>query len=250
MQPDGSRLFSSSTTTLPLQSLSVPALTAHVVPDLTTPLLFIGQLCDNDCAAVFTKDKALIIRGSGTSEWLQSIPANDIIMTGDRDGTDSLWHLPLHMTDTQPTHSPIPEGQTILGDQGTSINNCFTLRPNSTIKQRVRYYHACLGSPTLSTWTNAIEAGHLTSFPTLTTSQVRKYFPHSIATYMGHLDQTPQARYSTKIRPHYSRDLYIGIVEDIETPTIPHRPGTLYSDPTGRFITTSSQGNNYILVVF
>jgi len=36
----------------------------------------------------------------------------------------------------------------------------------------------------------------------------------------------------------------------METPTVPHRPGTIYSDPTGKFITQSSQGNNYILVVF
>jgi len=186
VQPDGSRLFSSSTTTLPLQSLSVPALTAHVVPDSTTPLLFIGQLCDNDCAAVFTKDKAHIIRGPGMNQWLQSIPANDIIMTGDRDGTDTLWHLPLHMTDTQPTHSSMP-----------LINSCVSLHSAATMEQRVAYYHACLGSPPISTWCTAIDAGHLTTFPTLTSKQVRKYAPQSMATHQGHLDQTPSNLRST-----------------------------------------------------
>ena len=67
---------------------------------------------------------------------------------------------------------------------------------------------------------------------------------------MGHLDQERQQQYSTKVHPYSLRDLYIGIADDLEAPTIPHRPGTIYSDPTGRFLTTSSQGNNYILVVF
>jgi len=63
------------------------------------------------------------------------------------------------------------------------------------ISQRADYYHACRGSPTISTWCDAIDAGHLTTVPTLTSAQVRKYFPQSIATYMGHLDQKRQQQY-------------------------------------------------------
>jgi len=44
--------------------------------------------------------------------------------------------------------------------------------------------------------------------------------------------------------------LIISVEDNMESPTISHRPGTIYSDPTGRFITQSSQGNNYILVIF
>jgi len=99
----------------------------------------------------------------------------------------------------------------------------------------------------MSTWCDAIEAGHLVTFPGLSSAQVRKHFPHCVATYMGHLDQTRQEHFSTK---HNSRDLYIKVLDDVQAPTIPHRPSTVYSDPTGRFITKSSQGNNYILVIF
>jgi len=68
---------------------------------------------------------------------------------------------------------------------------------------------------------------------------------------MGHLDQTRQGQATTKMRPQYSRDLYLGLIDtQISSPSVPHRPGTIYSDPTGRFITKSSQDNQYILVVY
>ena len=166
-------------------------------------------------------------------------------MVGDNDAHDTLWHTPLH---TRPDpfrdstdrlwHAPLH----MPHNDSNSMDNhfsCHTLRHHSTIAQRVAYYHACLGSPTMSTWCTAIDSGHLTTFPALTSTQVRKPFPHTIATYMGHLDQTRQGQYSTKI---HSRP--------VESPTIPHRLGTIYADPTGKFIVPSTQGNNYILVVF
>jgi len=231
-QPDGSQLVSTQTTTIPLptKSLTVSSTTAHIVPTLTQPLLSIRQFCDAGSVAVFTKDSAHILHGRRSTHRLQSMPTDAAFITGDRDSHDTLWHTPLHHLTEQQT--------------------CHTLRYSSTISQRISYYHACLGSPTLSTWCEAIDAGHLTTFPALTTSQVRKYFPNTIATYMGHLDQDRQQQYSTKVYPDSSRDLYLGIADSLEAPTIPHRPGTIYSDPTGRFITTSSQGNTYILIVF
>ena len=103
----------------------------------------------------------------------------------------------------------------------------------------------------MSTWCDAIDAGHLSSFPAITSAQVRKYFPDTVATHMGHLDQSRQGQLSTKQRPHYHRDLYLKLINtEMAAPTVPHRPGTIYSDPTGRFITRSSQGNLYILVVY
>ena len=239
-QPDGSILVSKLTTTLPFNHLALPATatTAHILSPLSNSLLSIGQLCDNDCIALFTKDKAHVLRGHESTQWLSHLPSHEVIMIGDRDTTDSLWHLPLHCQQSTPSNTQ-------------SCNaSCNAILPLTTVAQHVAYYHACLGSPTLSTWCHAIDAGHLTTLPGLTTSQVRKHFPHSIATYMGHLDQTRQNQHSTKRHPIHSRDLYLGIFENIEAPSIPHRPGTIYSDPTGKFIVQSSQGNNYILVVF
>jgi len=177
---------------------------------------------------VFDKDNAHILCGPTSQQWKCTLPTNEILLSGERDSSDDLWHWPIHINES-----------------------CHTLSAPSNIKQRVAYYHSCLGSPPISTWCNAIDAGHLSSFPALTSAQVRKYCPPSIATYMGHLDQTRQGQVSTKIRPLHSRDLYLGIIHDeIATPIVPHRPGTIYSDPTGRFIIPSSQGNQYILVVY
>jgi len=236
-QPDGSYLHSNTSTTLPISNnLPLSATEARIIPSLTTPLMSIGQLCDDSCTAIFLKNQAHILKGPQTDQWLCTMPSDETIITGDRDSIDGLWHAPLHLQQTN--------------NSTLSNHYCHALRPNSTIEQRVAYYHACLGSPTLSTWCTAIDSGHLTSFPSLTSSQVRKHFPHSVATYMGHLDQARQNQFSTKEHPLYSRDLYLGIVDNIESPTIPHRPGTIYADPTGKFITQSSQGNKYILVIF
>ena len=116
-----------------------------------------------------------------------------------------------------------------------------------TIAKRVAYYHAVLGSPTCETWCSAIDAGHLSSFPALTSKQVRKHFPVSLATPMGHLDQSHAGYNSTKLdRPC----LQLMIVDKIETASTLHRQGTVYSDLTGKFIIPSSRGNRYILVIF
>jgi len=68
--------------------------------------------------------------------------------------------------------------------------------------------------------------------------------------HKGHLDQTQSNVRSTKQNRQRSHDLFVGIIEDMATDTTLHRQGTIYSDPTGKFIISSSQGNNYILVVF
>jgi len=209
-----------------LNCLPTSATKAHIVPSLSNSLLSIGQLCDNQCIAIFTEDKAHILHGEQAQHWLSSIPTNDIIMSGDRDTTDNLWHLPLNH---QNTHS---------------CNKLVTL---STISQRVAYYHACLDSPTYETWCAAIDAGHLSSFPALTSKQVRKHFPASLATPMGHLDQTYSGYNSTKTPTSH---LQLMIVDKMEAPSTLHRIGTVYSDLTGKFIIPSSQGNKYILIVF
>jgi len=92
--------------------------------------------------------------------------------------------------------------------------------------------------------------GHLVTFPTLTSTQVRKYCPDSIATCMGHLDQVRSNQHSTKKLTSQGHDLYVSMVNTMESPSTLHRQGTIYSDITGKFIVQSSQGNNYILVIF
>jgi hypothetical protein len=69
----------------------------------------------------------------------------------------------------------------------TSTANAVINNPN--LAERIAFYHASLLSPALSTWCTAIDAGHFTSWPELTSAQVRQYPPQSIAMVKGHLDQ-------------------------------------------------------------
>eukprot|EP00978_Attheya_sp_CCMP212_P035929 scaffold159185_cov28-Attheya_sp.AAC.1 len=69
------------------------------------------------------------------------------------------------------------------------INN-VTTSVTRTIADRIAFYHATMFSPTISTWCRAIDAGHLTTWPELTSKQVRQHLPTSKAMLKGHLDQT------------------------------------------------------------
>jgi len=56
-QPDGSPLYSDSVTNLQLTTHPLPPLAteANIIPNLSDPLVSIGQLCNHDCVAVFRK---------------------------------------------------------------------------------------------------------------------------------------------------------------------------------------------------
>ena len=217
-QPDGSELISDRITQLQLTQSTLPpdATEANIIPTLTDPLVSIGQLCNHDCIAVFRKHNATVYH------------EGQAILHGQRNYTNGLWYCNI----PHPKHY-----------------KCNKLHPTFTVAQRVAYYHACLGSPPLSTFCHAIDAGHLVTLPTLTSNQVRRHPPQSMATHQGHLDQTRSNQRSTK-RRWQTRDLYVNLVEDMESPTTLHRAGTTFSDMTGKFIMQSSQGNSYILVVF
>lgn len=242
-QSDGSKLNSSQTTLLPIQTdrLDTESLTARIVPKISIALVSMGKFCDNGCIGILTHTDAYVLKGEQTTKWMANLPSEDSLLNGYRDFNDRLWHLPLSKMEQHPNEVP---------ENDYEHHSCHSMRFLATIANRVAYYHACMGSPTISTWCDAIEAGHLATFPLLTAAQVRKYAPQSVAMHMGHLDQVQSNRLSTKQHSQTSRVLYVGVVEDIRTNTTLHRQGTIYSDTTGRFIVTSSQGNKYILVVF
>ena len=78
--PNKKKLLSKTSGQLQLHpSITKPASTAHVLPGMTnSSLLFIGQLCDDDCIAVFHKLHLNIFKTSKT------------IFQGMRNSTDGL----------------------------------------------------------------------------------------------------------------------------------------------------------------
>ncbi len=65
----------------------------------------------------------------------------------------------------------------------------------------MQFYHATLGSPAISTFTEAASRGYFDCFPQLTVQKIRRNKHHTIATSFGHLDQTHKNYKSTKPRP-------------------------------------------------
>ena len=70
-------------------------------------------------------------------------------------------------------------------EQPTMSLNAVIDKP--TIAERIKFYHASLFSPTLDTLAKAVSAGYLTTFPTFTVKQLRKFPPRSEATVKGHM---------------------------------------------------------------
>jgi hypothetical protein len=179
-------------------------------------------------------------------------------MAGDRDPVNGLWSV------------PVPASPPLL------INNVTTTVTQS-VADRIAFYHATMFSPTISTWCRAIDAGHLTTWPELTSKQVRQHLPASRAMLKGHLDQTRSNAQSTK--KTYAAAAAANLTDTIPSPpvdeeavldshptqdptslpgakshflyaTIHNAQGQIYTDQPGRFLVASSKGNAYMLVLY
>ena len=70
--------------TLPIHGVHNKAIEITIFPDLTSSsLLSIGQLCNDDCTAIFTKKDIKVIKN------------NNVILEGTRNLNDGLWDVPI-----------------------------------------------------------------------------------------------------------------------------------------------------------
>ena len=248
---------------LDLPHLPPSARIAHIFPALASgSLLSIGQLCDHGCTATFHTNTVDIALDGAT------------ILTGTRSPTTNLWTIDL--AQLRPQATPI-----FLSHHQPQHRINALLATDATIARRVAFYHAALFSPALSTWCAALSRGFLTTWPDLTTQQVRRHPPASIPMIKGHLDQQRSNLQSTKRR----NDKYAYNLANAGPPPTPpddnsatdnallddyHPPSTspaairthhiytdfadatgqIFTDLTGRFIQPSSQGNSDMLVMY
>jgi hypothetical protein len=81
-----------------------------------------------------------------------------------------------------------------------------TLRQSSSVydlpstKQAIKWMHAVCGYPVKSTWLKASKAGNYVGWPMLNERNVQKYYPETIKTAKGHLNQTRNKVCSTKAK--------------------------------------------------
>jgi hypothetical protein len=184
-----------------------------------------------------------------------------IVLTGTRLSITRLWNLNVPRTASAP---PLSVADTPEIASTTSTANAVINNPN--LAERIAFYHASMFSPALSTWCAAIDAGHFTSWPELTSVQVRRYPPQSIAMVKGHLDQERANVRSTKLTAEKHEITTSHPVPDPTPESLAPEPaalkthflyadcqpatGQIYTDPTGRFLVPSVSRNSYILVVY
>ena len=238
--PTGDTIVSTEEGPLPIPHLSKQATMARIFPALkNSSLLSIGQLCDEDCLALFSKYHLIITKD------------NEIILKGVRNPTNGLWDVPFQTT--------IPNTTSY-----ESIN--AIINKNQTKQQLATFIHKCMFSPTLRTLIKAIKNGNLITFPGIDEINFVKHLPKSMATTFGHLDQEQQGLQSTKSK--IKAILQQNLDEDENAdyfPTSTSNEKTFeclakivefnstkkaYMDLPGRFPHRSSRGNEYMLVIY
>ena len=229
--PNGHTITSVGTCLLYMPNLP-RALLAHVFLDhaLNTSLLSIAQLCGMGCVATFNHTTVHVTNNNLTVLCSIKVPASN------------LWTIPL----PKHTNQPFAAATHAL----------------SADAEFVRFTHAALGSPSLSTLAKAVRRGYFHLYPRLTSTILSAYPPHSIATAQGHLDQHRKGQHSTKtpiIIFDSDSDSDIEPLSDDTSDTCNSQTNlaytkiviisdTLHSDLTGRFPVTSTTGAQYIFV--
>lgn len=158
--PNSDIMQATHTGQLDIPGITKEARTTHIFANLASgSLLSIGQLCDAGCTATFTDEKLYIYKDG------------KIILQGERSSdTNKLWTL----------NQKSPSSATPCHSLNAAIDT-------PTIAERIKFFHASLWSPVLSTLSKALDAGFLTTFPEFTSKQLRKHPPHSEATVKGHM---------------------------------------------------------------
>jgi hypothetical protein len=113
--------------------------------------------------------------------------------------------------------------------------------------------HAVCGYLVKSTWLKAIKAGNYVGWPMLTKCNGQKYYPKTIETARGHLNQTRKNVRLTKakvapLETYDTSHLNGKKVRDAYTQMYMVRK-TMFPDQTGQFTARSLQGNKYIMVM-
>ena len=228
-------------TTLPLPQLSTKATTADSFNTWPSSLVSVGKVADDNTVSIFDKDGVSVYKEEDVLIKYKGEP----ILVGARDERGR-YRIPLIQKRGQwQPRKPSKKAQRAL-EQANSVYDL------PSTEQAIKWMHAVCGYPVKSTWLKAIKAGNFIGWPMLTATNVNKYYPETVETPKGHLNQSRKNVRSTKAKPlsEYAnkhqlegkkeKDVYIKVYDPKET---------IYSDQTGAFPTRSRSGNKYIMVM-
>jgi hypothetical protein len=136
---NGSIMHSTHDAELDMHMLPAAAKWVHIVPELATHMLSIGQLCDARCDVAFTAEE-ITIKYKGNT-----------VLSGHRTCHTRWWHF------SMPSNLPSPK-KVRSPTEHASMTAIRSARP----AQLVVFAHATLFSPALSTLGLALNKGYLT----------------------------------------------------------------------------------------
>ena len=194
----------------------------HVFPSFRGSLLSVAALADVGFEARFSRDEVVFWRNGRQ------------VFRGYRAPGGYTWCYRLSPTTGASAPQPEPAPQ------------CALLAPISSMRDHIAFSHAAMGSPAISTLTEAVKRGFVV-IPGLTLEALKKWEPHSVATAKGHLDRVRQGQRSTR---EYTDDFpkacgarrQKGKRMDVFT--------HIYADLAGRFPQRSYAGNEYLMVAY
>jgi hypothetical protein len=246
--------------------LREPARSVHIVPQVQYSLLITSKVIKADYIAIYDKEEVNFYDAKTTKITV----LEEAVLKGWRCPEAGLWRLPL-------VENPVNlNTDTLLLDhliEHQSQNRLYTVQTTKrsrkhirallscitkeeyihnvyelpSIEWTVRYLHAAAGHPPEDTWAKAVGRGNYNSWPLIDTKNVRKYFPESEETQLGHMRGQRQGVQSTRpkqpvdINPNPSikkkHNIFVHVYklnqEDCLTATI-------YADQTGDFSYISS----------
>ena len=172
---------------LPFPQLSPNAVLADSFADFPQSLMSVGKTCDDGTIAIFTQSGVTVHRDTDVLITCQGEP----LLIGARDA-QGRYRIPLtqHKGRWQPRRPSKKARQTLR-----QANSVYDL---PSTEQAIRWMHAVCGYPVKSTWLKAIQAGNFIGWPLLTVRNIQKYFPETVETPKGHINQSRKNVRSTK----------------------------------------------------
>ena len=222
--PNNTRIRPSAQGHLPFHGFSNSATKATIFPGLTNEsLLSIGQFCDDNCIAIFTKQNVYIMKNE------------KILLQGKRNNTDGLWDIALPL------------------ESHFSSQANYIITKDKSKTDLARYLHATAFSPSLDTFQKAINNGNFLSWPGIRELNFKKLLGTTLALEKGHLDQERKNLQSTRehskdFPPQKISNKTYNIFVTIATPNDSNNK--TYSDQTGKFPHMSSRGAQYLFIMY
>jgi hypothetical protein len=245
--------------TLCLPELNEAAKKVHTFNNLNENMMSVRQLCDAGYDVHFDKDQAIVNN------------KENIILTVPRDHKNGLWQAPLVTANNEmrkamcnmANHHDNTTSTYLSKHDNRNSAYCSNVQDHINIKDEINYLQGAAFSPVKSTLLQAIENGNFASW--LTANNIAKHYTRTIATAKGHMVQTRQNTRSTepkKQKKAPTEEIDDATREDFapkeNLPQLTHEVyetitdinSKVYTDLTGRFPTTSSKGNKYILLLY